>query len=211
MVKVWSITDTRGRGQIKLKQPLYGHTAGVLCLTASAAFNIFVSGSCDRTCIVWDLSRLQYRTQLPDHIAPVTAVSINNMTGVIASSAGSWLYVWSINGERLASVDTTSNAGHLQINCVHMSQANDWDIDNVIMTGGSDGVVRMWSIRLKEVINIKSVEVSKDSEQSAELKVVKSIDTPETLSVESASVSSVDEKTETDGSCESKRPIPAQR
>jgi len=64
---------------------------------------------------------------------------------VIASCASSWLYVWSVNGELLASVNTASN-GALQINCVSMSQANDWDKDNVIMTGSSDGVVRMYSL-----------------------------------------------------------------
>ena len=147
MVNVWNITETRGRGKVVLKQPLNGHTAGVLCLTASSVFNILVSGSCDKTCIIWDLSKLCYRTQLAGHVAPVSAIAINDLTGVVASCAASWLYLWTINGEMLASVDTTSQTGHLQINCVCMTQANDWDLDNVIMTGGSDGVVRLWSLQ----------------------------------------------------------------
>lgn len=149
MVNIWRLSDSRNRGTVKLKQPLYGHTAPVLCLAVSSAFNILVSGSCDKTCIVWDLSRLRYVTQLSEHKAPVAAISINNLSGVIATCASSWLYIWSVNGEPLASVDTAGNgAGPLQINCVAMSQANEWDSNNVIMTGSSDGVVRMYSLDL---------------------------------------------------------------
>ena len=72
--------------------------------------------------------------------------------------AGSWLYLWDVNGNPMASVDTAPppgvNSGHninnnnnnnnssVQILCVAQSQHNEWDRQNVIMTGSSDGVVR---------------------------------------------------------------------
>ena len=43
-----------------------------------------------------------------------------------------------------------------QILCVACSQMNEWDRENVIMTGSSDGVVRMWSSDLVEVPAKKS-------------------------------------------------------
>lgn len=162
------MTDKKGKGRAVLKQPLYGHTDGVLCLAVSPAFNILVSGSCDKTCIIWDLSKLCYRTQLPEHAGPVAALCINDLTGVVASCASSWLYLWTVNGEKLASVDTAASAGHqLHINCVTMTQANDWDLDNVILTGGSDGVVRMWSLRYREQTSRKASEVTTDTPGSA--------------------------------------------
>ena len=61
------------------------------------------------------------------------------------SCAGSWLYLWDVNGHPLASVDTAPppgiTGGH-QILCVAQSQHSEWDRQNVIMTGSSDGVVR---------------------------------------------------------------------
>ena len=41
-------------------------------------------------------------------------------------------------------------SGH-QILCVAQSHLNDWDRQNVVMTGSSDGVVRMWSLDYVEV------------------------------------------------------------
>ena len=38
-----------------------------------------------------------------------------------------------------------------QILCVCCSEYNEWDRENVVMTGSADGVVRMWSIDYVEV------------------------------------------------------------
>ena len=34
----------------------------------------------DLTCIVWDLSKLTYVRQLSQHMAPITAIAINDLT-----------------------------------------------------------------------------------------------------------------------------------
>lgn len=34
----------------------------------------------DKTCIVWDLSKLTYVRQLSQHMAPITAICINDLT-----------------------------------------------------------------------------------------------------------------------------------
>jgi len=34
----------------------------------------------DKTCIVWDLSKLSYVRQLSQHMAPITAICINDLT-----------------------------------------------------------------------------------------------------------------------------------
>ncbi len=81
MVNVWEFaTRSRDKRALTLKQPLCGHTEPVICLAASSAYNVIVSGSRDRTCILWDLSRLVFVRQLRGHAAPVAAVCINELT-----------------------------------------------------------------------------------------------------------------------------------
>ncbi|GFS12293.1 WD repeat and FYVE domain-containing protein 3 [Elysia marginata] len=148
VVNVWEYSSKERRAI--LKRPLYGHTEPVTCLTSSAAYSLIVSGSRDRTCILWDLSRLTFVHQLRGHVAPVAVVAINDLTGDIATCAGTFLHVWNVNGEAVASVNTSTGRNQ-QILCVSLSQMNEWDNQNVILTGSSDGVVRMWSVEYVQV------------------------------------------------------------
>nr|CAD7577049.1 unnamed protein product [Timema californicum] len=149
VVTIWEYV----RKQLNIKQSLYGHTDAVTCLACSPAYNVVVSGSRDATAIVWDLSRRIFVRQLRGHTAPIAAVAINELTGDIATCAGTWLHLWSINGEELASVNTcVGRADRMQqILCVAFSQIQEWDSQNVVMTGSTDGVVRMWSVDYVQV------------------------------------------------------------
>jgi WD repeat and FYVE domain-containing protein 3 len=172
IVTVWEYQKKK----LRVKQSLYGHTEAVTCLAASPAFNVIVSGSRDATAIIWDLSRLMFVRQLVGHSAPVAAVAINEVTGDIATCAGTWLHVWTINGVELACVNTSvGRADRMQqILCVAFSQANEWDSQNVIMTGSTDGVARMWSLDYvqvpKEEIVPDSPTISASEEAKEELK-----------------------------------------
>ena len=73
-----------------------------------------ISGSRDTTAIIWDLSRWTYIKNLPGHAGPVACVNINELTGDIVTCAGSWLYLWDVNGNIVSRVDT----GQAQILCV---------------------------------------------------------------------------------------------
>ncbi|XP_076043582.1 WD repeat and FYVE domain containing 3 bchs isoform X2 [Oratosquilla oratoria] len=139
--------------QLVHKAALYGHSDAVTCLAASNAYGLLVSGSRDRTAIIWDLARLVYVRQLVAHQAPVAALAINEQTGDIATCAGTWLHVWTINGLPIASVNTALGAHSpmQQILCITFSTMYEWDASNVIMTGSSDGVVRMWSVEYVQV------------------------------------------------------------
>jgi WD40 repeat protein len=106
VVTVWDL----GKKQFTIRQHLYGHTEAVTCLAASAGYQILLSGSRDRTAIVWDLSRLTF---IREHNAPLAAIDINDLTGDIATCSGTWLHLWSINGDPLASVNTlVGQIGH---------------------------------------------------------------------------------------------------
>ncbi|XP_031426548.1 WD repeat and FYVE domain-containing protein 3 isoform X2 [Clupea harengus] len=148
---VWETGTAKERAKtLALKQALLGHTDAVTCLTASSAYHIVVSGSRDRTCIIWDLNKLAFITQLRGHRAPVSALCINELTGDIVSCAGTYIHVWSINGSPIASTNTFTGRSQ-QILCCCVSEMNEWDTQNVIVTGHSDGVVRFWRMEFLQV------------------------------------------------------------
>ncbi|KAJ8383375.1 hypothetical protein AAFF_G00221650 [Aldrovandia affinis] len=148
---VWEMGTSKERAKtLTLKQALLGHTDAVTCLTASSAYHIVVSGSRDRTCIIWDLNKLSFVTQLRGHRAPVSTICINELTGDIVSSAGTYIHVWSINGSPLVSVNTFTGRSQ-QIMCCCVSEMNEWDTQNVIVTGHSDGVVRFWRMEFLQI------------------------------------------------------------
>lgn len=74
--------------------------------------------------------------------------SINDLTGDIATCSATWLHVWSVNGDPLATVNTSVGSADRmqQILCCTFSTFREWDQQNVIITGSTDGVVRCWSI-----------------------------------------------------------------
>ncbi|PNI83103.1 WDFY3 isoform 3 [Pan troglodytes] len=151
VVCVWEMGTSKEKAKtVTLKQALLGHTDTVTCATASLAYHIIVSGSRDRTCIIWDLNKLSFLTQLRGHRAPVSALCINELTGDIVSCAGTYIHVWSINGNPIVSVNTFTGRSQ-QIICCCMSEMNEWDTQNVIVTGHSDGVVRFWRMEFLQV------------------------------------------------------------
>ncbi|KAJ8263051.1 hypothetical protein COCON_G00155080 [Conger conger] len=155
---VWEMGTSKERAKtLTLKQALLGHTDAVTCLTASSAYHIVVSGSRDRTCIVWDLNKLSFVTQLRGHRAPVSALCINELTGDVVSCAGTYIHVWSINGSPLASVNTFTGRSQ-QILCCCVSEMSEWDTQNAIVTGHSDGVVRFWRMEFLQVLETPAPE-----------------------------------------------------
>ncbi|XP_027715064.1 WD repeat- and FYVE domain-containing protein 4 isoform X3 [Vombatus ursinus] len=144
VVCVWELSLFKDKAKgLHLKQALYGHTQSVTCLAASVTYSLLVSGSCDQTCILWDLDHLMYVTQLPAHRASISAVAISDSTGDIVSCAGTHLYLWNINGQALASINTACGSqGDIQ--CCYLTEGMDWDASNIIITGSRDGIVRIW-------------------------------------------------------------------
>ncbi|OCT58547.1 hypothetical protein XELAEV_180019962mg, partial [Xenopus laevis] len=70
--------------------------------------------------------------------------------GDIVSCAGTYIHVWSINGNPIVSVNTFIGRSQ-QILCCCVSEMNEWDTQNVIVTGHSDGVVRFWRMEFLQV------------------------------------------------------------
>lgn len=77
------------------------------------------------------------------------------LQGDIASCAGSYLHLWTINGQPLASINTTGSLEG-KIICCCFTEVMDWDTRSVIVTGGTDGIVRvgvsLWGAVLAKLI-----------------------------------------------------------
>uniref|UniRef100_A0A8C2HPE0 WDFY family member 4 n=1 Tax=Cyprinus carpio TaxID=7962 RepID=A0A8C2HPE0_CYPCA len=143
VVCVWDVSISKDKlKHMRLRQTLYGHTDTVTCLVASEAHSMIISGSLDQTCILWDLEDLGYITQLPEHSSAVSALAINDLTGEIVSCAGTHLYLWTMKGQLLASLNTSCRPEG-NILCCCFTQKYEWDPRNVIITGSTDGIVRV--------------------------------------------------------------------
>ncbi|XP_076787562.1 WD repeat- and FYVE domain-containing protein 4 isoform X2 [Arvicanthis niloticus] len=144
VVCVWELSLVKGRPRgLKLQQALYGHTQAVTCLTASVTFSLLVSGSQDRTCMLWDLDHLSRVACLPVHREGISAVAISDVSGTIVSCAGAHLSLWDVNGQPLASI-TTAWGPEGTITCCCIVEGPAWDASHVIITGSKDGMVRIW-------------------------------------------------------------------
>lgn len=144
VVCIWELSLVKGRPRgLKLRQALYGHTQAVTCLTASVTFSLLVSGSQDRTCILWDLDHLSRVACLPVHREGISAIAISDVSGTIVSCAGAHLSLWNVNGQPLASI-TTAWGPEGTITCCCIVEGPAWDASHVIITGSKDGMVRIW-------------------------------------------------------------------
>lgn len=97
-------------------------------------------------------------------IKSISNSSINDLTGDIATCSATWLHVWSANGDPLATVNTSIGSADRmqQILCVTFSTAREWDQQNVVITGSTDGVVRCWSMEYVQKPIEKEKDESKD-------------------------------------------------
>ena len=150
-VNVWEISKSKPP-QLILKNRLFGHKDEVTAMALSNSYHMLVTGSADLTCVIWDINRMVYVRQLNGHSSPVTCVAINDLTGDIVTAAGSRLYVWSINGQPIANIETVTDSNQ-SILSICMSQINEWDPVNVILTGGTDGVVKIWNVEYNRKYN----------------------------------------------------------
>lgn len=144
VVSVHQVRTSAGNDarRVRFVKNLCGHLGSITCLALSRAFSVLVSGSEDRTCIVWDINRLRYVRQLPrstGHDAPIASIAINDSTGEIITCAGTYVNVWSINGDLLIS-KRTSQAVSETITACTVSKGAAWiDSHNVVATGQRNG------------------------------------------------------------------------
>jgi WD40 repeat protein len=78
VVNIYRVRKSNNIRRFALAQTLCGHLGPISCVAVSRAYSIVVSGSSDKTCIVWDLNRLNYVRQLSQHDGPILEVAISD-------------------------------------------------------------------------------------------------------------------------------------
>lgn len=77
-VRLWRLTH-REQTNFSLLYILTGHKESVMCVAASRAWSLIVSGGEDGCAMLWELNRAQYVRAI-DHGAPVHLAAINEST-----------------------------------------------------------------------------------------------------------------------------------
>ncbi|KAG0346054.1 hypothetical protein BG004_002567, partial [Podila humilis] len=143
VVCIWRIVQNRSY-ELKLMKCLRGHRETVNTVAISVAYSIIVSGSEDKSCIVWDLNRLEYVRQLGKHEDGVRVVAINDATGDIATCAGPVLRLWTVNGDLILQKYTTQ-IGDPILDCVfYAGRTGEWVSREILFTSHRRGIVKVW-------------------------------------------------------------------
>ncbi|RZR91429.1 hypothetical protein BHM03_00019530 [Ensete ventricosum] len=142
VVAVWK-SDKDNR--LSLGRALCAHTGKITCLHVSQPYSLIVTGSDDCSVILWDLTNLVFVKQLPLFPAPVSAVHVNELTGIVLTAAGILLAVWSVNGDCLTMMNTSQLPSDL-ILTVTSTGYSDWQDTNWYVTGHQSGAVKVWNM-----------------------------------------------------------------
>lgn len=143
VVCIWRIVQNRSY-ELKLMKCLRGHRETVNTVAISVAYSIIVSGSEDKSCIVWDLNRLEYVRQLGKHEDGVRVVAINDATGDIATCSGPVLRLWTVNGDLILQKYTTQ-IGDPILDCVfYAGRTGEWVSREILFTSHRRGTIKVW-------------------------------------------------------------------
>jgi len=143
VVCVWRIVQGRSY-ELKLMKCLRGHRETVHTVAISVAYSIIVSGSEDKSCIIWDLNRLEYVRQLGRHEDGIRVVAINDATGDIATCSGPVLRLWTVNGDLILQKYTTQ-IGDPILDCIfYAGKTGEWLSKEIVLTSHRRGTIKVW-------------------------------------------------------------------
>ncbi|KAL4588131.1 hypothetical protein LXL04_001011 [Taraxacum kok-saghyz] len=148
LVSVWRVGSHpgfRAPRALHLEKSLSAHTSKINCLHICQPYMVILSGSDDCSVIIWDLSSLVFIRQLPEFSSPVSAIYMNELTGEIVTAAGIMLAVWSINGDCLATVNTSQLPSDFIVS-VTTCTFSDWQETDWFVSGHQSGAVKVWQM-----------------------------------------------------------------
>jgi len=149
-VRLWRLVRTiQDPLQLAMSHIMRGHQEPVICVAASRAWSIVVSGSKDGSAIVWDLNRGVYVTSIwhgKEENAQVYLVAVNESTGYIATCSREKLCLHTVNAREIITLDLTFSSIYPPITSLAFLE-REYSYVGVLATGGSDGTIalRTWN------------------------------------------------------------------
>ena len=148
-VRIWKFSKLSGSRTLEHRATLCGHDGKILCLDFCSAYSIVVSGSADRTAMVWDSRGAKLLRVLGGHSGSVVSVSVNAVSGHIATLTSGELRLYSINGDLLSSVTLQSHKqSRPKARVVMCPPSGDWQDGIVAVTGHEGGYVYLWKLKV---------------------------------------------------------------
>lgn len=149
VLSCWIIVNSLESFVYKKVVHLRGHDGAIVAMAACQPFSIVVTGSVDRTCIIWDTNRLSYVNSLVGHEGPVQVIATSPTLGDIATvcttsttlskSGPCVLRLWTVNGKMVHRVSLLVQICSLAYTC-----APEGVCENVLVGGMADGTIYMW-------------------------------------------------------------------
>ncbi|XP_068651948.1 DENN domain and WD repeat-containing protein SCD1 isoform X2 [Aristolochia californica] len=133
MIKIW---DPSLRGS-ELRATLQGHTSAIRALNSDR--NRVVSGSDDRSVLVWDKQTSQLLQELKGHKGPISCARMLSGERVVTASHDGSVKMWDARSDKcVADVGLYSSA----ILCMEYDDSN-----GILAAAGRDSVACIWDIR----------------------------------------------------------------
>ncbi|KAI9493852.1 hypothetical protein BDB00DRAFT_938645 [Zychaea mexicana] len=151
-VCMWKVKHEKAM-DFTLLECLRGHSSSVVSLAASRSYSVLVSGSNDKTAIIWDLNRMEYVRTLQGHDGPVDTVQVNDSTGDIITCSGHTLRVWTINGDLYLTKSACPSSEAILSAVYYEGTLNEWCKNDFLVTGHRRGIIKFWS---KELVKDKN-------------------------------------------------------
>lgn len=148
VVCVWRFPSEMAKATprpLELQRALCAHTQAITSLVLCQQWSLIVTGSDDRSVILWDLNTLEFVRQLPDAPSAVTVVHVDEMSGDVVVAAGTSLSVWSINGDCLASTSTSGHIGEA-VTSITTPVLPSWMDAAWYLTGHRSGLIKLWAM-----------------------------------------------------------------
>ncbi|RMZ83629.1 hypothetical protein DV738_g1137, partial [Chaetothyriales sp. CBS 135597] len=144
-VAVWSVTSTSKSVDIQPRASLFGHRQPVHVLAISRSFNALLSASTSGELMLWDLNRCEFVRRI-DECLVLECAWINDVTGNLVLCHGSFISMYSINGDLLLKQDVgDAGGGDIVSVACYEGAGNEWLERDIIFTGHRRGVVKVWS------------------------------------------------------------------
>ena len=123
-------------------------------LAVSQPYSMIVSADIRNTIILWDLNRLKCIREVSPFVIggdkDIVDIVINNITGDFTVATTRSLYIFSINGDLLGSVDCMTSLEHRSsmdmISSVAVSEGPDYFGQSLIFTGHHSGAFGIWRL-----------------------------------------------------------------
>lgn len=156
-IAVWSIHSPNSKSiDVQPRATLFGHRSTVTNLALSRSFNALLSCSSNGELILWDLNRCEFvrRIQSAGHLHSQTSIectTINDVTGNVVVCYGSWISIFTLNGDLLVRQDTSDRAHStnedtiMSVTC-YEGAGTEWLERDLIFTGHKRGIVKVWSL-----------------------------------------------------------------